>query len=124
MKKKQITDYSLISNVNGDYASTNIVLNISSKAVSSIAVAEASEIDGVWIIARVYVRPKHRLKGFGSAVLKELKKKIRETDGKQIWVTPGGYGYEPKLQKRFYRKHGFRKQKESVAIYGSYKFSF
>lgn len=110
--------HEIFINDNEESISVNIFLE---KWIRSIAVAEAAKIGNVWVICRVFVRPQHRGQGFGSIALKALINKAKKTKG-PLYVTPGGYNYDPKLQISFYKKHGFKKQRPNCQ-YGSYKLS-
>lgn len=72
------------------------------------ACVEANFIDDDWWISRALVNPKEvRGQGIGGRLLERLKREIKKMDGRHILVTPGGYGGNKRLQRKFYRNHGF-----------------
>jgi len=64
--------------------------------------------DKCWWVSRVLVTSdEDRGKGWGGMILDTLIVEITKQGGKSIIVTPGGYGADPKKQKRFYEQHDF-----------------
>lgn len=69
-------------------------------------------IEGAWYLNRVVVHPvTNRGNGIGSQMLKKLQAELTARGCTQLIVEPGGYGSDPKVLGRFYRRHGFRKKR-------------
>jgi GNAT superfamily N-acetyltransferase len=67
---------------------------------------------GHWWVSRVFVKPEHRRKGFGSQCLKRAIELIRKRSSAPILVAPGGYDMPFEEQQAFYARHGFVGRRE------------
>jgi GNAT superfamily N-acetyltransferase len=61
-------------------------------------------LDSVWWINRVVVRPEHRRMGIGTKLIKHL---LVHADGLSVIVAPGGYDITTKEQIAFYKSLDF-----------------
>jgi GNAT superfamily N-acetyltransferase len=72
-----------------------------------VATASIDEMPDYWWVSRVFVKERHRRKGFGSQCLTRAVELVREKSSKVIIVAPGGYNIPYEQQRAFYARHGF-----------------
>jgi hypothetical protein len=78
-------------------------------------IVSADFLGNYWWLSRALINPPPaRNIGLGSKMLQLLIQEIKKQPIKKIVVEPGGYDNNPKQQRNFYYKNGFKDSQESI----------